>query len=81
MRRDNRFVNGFFLDFILFLFAFWLGERQVRNGRGWRTALTLDDDGGLKQKKMIDRCLMIVSSRRSISDLCTRLALPGHTIT
>jgi hypothetical protein len=31
MRRDN-FVNGFFLDFILFLFAFWLDEKEVRKG-------------------------------------------------
>ena len=54
MRRDNRFVNGFFLDFILFLFAFWLGERPVRKGRGRRAGLTFDDDGGLKQKKMND---------------------------
>jgi hypothetical protein len=51
-----------------------------------KIGLTLDDDGGLKQKKLIV-CLMTISSHRSISDLRTRFALTGsfsgatHTIT
>jgi hypothetical protein len=42
-----------------------------------KVALTLDDDGGLKQKKIGCLSLMIVSSRRSISDLCTRFTILG----
>jgi hypothetical protein len=48
MRRDNRFCEWVFC---IFLYAFSLNDETVRKGNEGRVGLTLDDDGGLKQKK------------------------------